>query len=348
MTSTILAGIQRRNLTIGRIRAGDKDEKGRPHRLEGFRFTTSSARAAMVIAELYQGQEPRTWGRQWEVYTPVRELEIALPPGDLVIRQAMMRWSGGGPVMVCDGVTTTRPGRGPCQCPQPEDPCDEESVWEAIRERRRLAGLKQPRGCYPYTWISMVLCDVPGIGVWQLLSKSENAAAEIVGQAVMLEQARAAGQFLPATLVLEYRESRVDGLLRQYNVPLLRVDESVRAVAAGELAGRPLAAQLPPRPGTGPLAIMAGRADDAPPPLDLSMIDDREPLTAQQVADMAASVTTRAQVEELIAKAKADGADADLICPDPSRPDHYVELRVYLTAVWQVGPENARQAVPGE
>jgi hypothetical protein len=345
MTSTILAGIQRRNLTIGRIRSGDRDEKGRPHRLEGFRFTTSSELAAHAVAELYQGQEPRPWGRQWEVYTPVRELGMSLPPGDLVIRQAMMRWSGGGPVMVCDGETTSRPGRGPCQCPQPEDPADEESVWEAIRERRRLAALKVPQGCYPYTWISMVLADIPGIGVWQLLSKSEQAAAEIIAQAVILEKARAAGQFLPATLVLEYRESRVDGLLRQYNVPVLRVDESIRSIAAGELAGRPLAAQLPPAHGTGPLAIMAARAADEPPPLDLSMIDDRKPLTAQQAADIARGAATRGDVEALISRARADGVDdADMICPDPGRPDHYIGLRDYLAALWKRLPE----AVPGE
>jgi hypothetical protein len=345
MTSTILAGIQRRNLTIGRIRSGDKDEKGRPHRLEGFRFTTSSELAACTIAELYQGQDPRPWGRQWEVYTPVRELGMALPPGDLVIRQAMMRWSGGGPSVVCDGVTTTRPTRGPCQCPQPDDPCDEESVWEAIRERRRLAAQKVPQGCYPYTWIKMVLADVPGIGVWQLLSKSEQAAAEIVDQAVMLERARAIGQLLAATLVLEYRESRVDGLLRQYNVPVLRVDESVRAIAAGELAGRPLAAQLPPRHGTGPLAIMAGRAADAPPPLDLSMVDDRVPLDAQMVADLAAGARTRGDIDALKERGRAHGIDpTDMICPDPARPDHYIVLRDYLAVLQKRLPE----AVPGE
>lgn len=345
MTSTILAGIQRRNLTIGRIRAGDKDENGRPHRLEGFRFTTSSELAAHTIAQLYQGQEPRPWGRQWEVYTPVRELGMSLPPGDLVIRQAMMRWSGGGATMVCNGVKTSRPAAGPCQCPQPDDPCDEESLWAAIRERRRLAALKVPQGCYPYTWISMVLADIPGIGVWQLLSKSEQAAAEIIAQAVILEKARKAGQFLPATLVLEYRESRVDGLLRQYNVPVLRVDESIRSIAAGELAGRPLAAQLPPAHGTGPLAIMAARAADAPPPLDLSMIDDREPLTAQQVADLAAGANTRGDVEALIERGRADGIDpTDMICPDPACPDRYIELRDYLGGLKRRLPE----AVPSE
>lgn len=264
----ILTGIQTRSYMIGRIKAGDKDEKGRPHRLDGFRFTTPSQKVAGEVAEFYQGGDVRSWGQQWEVYTSLTEIAVALPPGSLVINQSMMRWSGGGPTVVCDGVTTTRPGRGPCQCPQPDDPCDPESVWAAINERRRLAGQKTPAGCYPYTWINVSLPDIGGFGVWKLLSKSENAAAEIIAQAVLLERARAAGQFLPARLALEYRESRVDGLLRQYNVPALRIDDSLRALAGkgGEFAGRPLAEQLPPAPGQARAITTGSSAPLVPPP----------------------------------------------------------------------------------
>src|SRR5581483_11036608 len=246
----IKTGIQRRNYRIGQIKAGDKNEKGLPRRLSGFRFTTHAQNVAYEVAEFFGGDEPRPWGRQWEVYTKAADIAVALPPGNLVISQSMMRWSGGGPVMVCDGETTSQPQRGPCQCPQPDAPTDETSVWEAIRERRRLAAMKTPQGCYPYTWFNVCLPDIAGgAAVWQLLSKSENAAAEIIAQAALLEQARAAGQYLPARLALEYREARVDGMLRQYNVPVLRVDASIRAIANGDFAGRSLADQLPPAPG---------------------------------------------------------------------------------------------------
>jgi hypothetical protein len=266
---TILTGIQTRSYVVGRIRAGDKDENGRPHRLDGFRFTSPSPKVAREIAELGQGEEPRPWGKQWEVYTSLTEIAVALPPGSLIINQSMMRWTGGGPTMVCDGVTTTRPARGPCQCPQPDDPCDPESVWQAISERRRLAGQKTPAGCYPYTWINVSLPDISGgTGVWRLLSKSENAAAEIIAQAVLLERARAAGRFLPARLALEYRESRVDGLLRQYNVPALRIDDSLRAIAnmGGDFNGRPLSEQLPPAPGPARAITTGAEAPLRPPP----------------------------------------------------------------------------------
>ena len=326
----ILTGIQRRSYVIGRIRTGDKDEKGRPHRLDGFRFTTPSPKVAAEIAEYTQGDEPRPWGREWEVYTKIRRIPVALPPGDLVINQAMMRWSGGGPTMVCDGVTTSKPGRGPCQCPQPGDPGDEDSVWEAINERRRLAGLKTPQGCYPYTWINVCLPDIGGgSAVWRLLSKSENAAAELIQQASLLERARAAGQYLPAELALEYREARVDGTLRQYNVPAIRVDASIRAIANGEFAGRSLADQLPPAPGEQRRAITAA----APVPA----AQDSPPLNAQQIADIAAMAETREDIEKVAATAKENRCEDDMVCTN-RETDYWQELHSYLTEKWKTLP----------
>ena len=159
----ITAGLQPRvTYRAGQIRSGDKDGQGRPHRLDGFRFTSHSEEAALRCAELYDGYDLRPWGRQWEVYTNCRVLDVALPPGKLVITQAMMRWTGGGPSVVCDGKRTVKPEHGPCQCPQPDDPYDEESVWQAVRERQRLAGFKVPAGCKPHTWVSVALPDIDG------------------------------------------------------------------------------------------------------------------------------------------------------------------------------------------
>ncbi len=216
-----------------------------------------SENAAIEVAERFDGYDLRPWGRQWEVYTRLRSLAVALPPGKLVISQAMMRWTGGGPSVVCDGKRTSKPATGPCRCPQPDDPYDEVSVWRAVEERCRLAGQKAPAGCYPYTWVSVMLPDIDGFGVWTLLSKSERAASEIVQQARLLEAYRAADEFCPAEVALEYHESRVDGLLRQYNVPVIRVGKSLRKVAA-ELGGGDLAAQLPPPRER--IAITSGRA----------------------------------------------------------------------------------------
>lgn len=335
----ILAGIQRRNYRIGQIKAGDKDEKGFPRRLAGFRFTTHAPNVAAEVAEFFGGEQPRPWGKQWEVYTKVSDIAIALPPGDLVISQAMMRWSGGGPTMVCDGVNTSQPQRGPCQCPQPEDPGDEDSVWEAIRERRKLASQKTPRGCFPYTWINVCLPDIGGgSAVWQLLSKSENAAAEIIQQAALLERARTAGQYLPARLALEYREARVDGMLRQYNVPVLRVDASIRAIANGEFAGRSLADQLPPAPGGSRLAITGGTTAPAPrEERPAPVARTQRPPTAQDIANAAAKATARTQIVEMKAQAGEHRVEQDMICP-PGSSDLYEELDSYLHGRWEELP----------
>jgi len=335
----ILAGIQQRSYVIGRIRTGDKDDKGLPHRLDGFRFTTPSPKVAAEVAEFTGGDKPRQWGREWEVYTKIRRIPVALPPGNLVINQAMMRWSGGGPTMVCDGVTTSKPQRGPCQCPQPADPDDPDSIWEAISERRRLAGLKTPQGCYPYTWINVCLPDIGGgSAVWRLLSKSENAAAELIQQAALLERARAAGQYLPAELALEYREARVDGTLRQYNVPAIRIDASIRAIANGEFAGRSLADQLPPAPGEQRRAITAGEQAARPQREDRPAATVRPGAipTAQDIANAASKATTRAQVVDLKAMAEEHRVQQDMICPPGA--DYHEELDSYLHGKWEELP----------
>ena len=253
-----------------------------------------------------------------------------------------MRWSGGGPTMVCDGITTSQPQRGPCQCPQPDDPGDEDSVWEAIRERRRLAGLKTPQGCYPYTWINVCLPDIGGFGVWQLLSKSENAAAEIIQQAALLEQARAAGQYLPARLALEYREARVDGMLRQYNVPAIRIDASIRAIANGEFAGRSLADQLPPAPGEQRRAITSGAAlarEDRP-----AIAQDKPP-TAQQIADAAAKATTLDELTPLKAQSNEHRLGEDMICP-PGSDDRSRNSTPTCSASGRTFPRQVRHEPP--
>jgi len=330
----ILTGIQARNYVVGRIRTGDKDDQGHPHRLDGFRFTSPSPKRAAEIAELYDGSQPRPWRQEWEVYTRLREITIALPPGRLVISQAFMRWSGGGPTMVCDGMTTTQPQHGPCQCPQPAIPGDEESLWQAIKERRRRAALKTPQGCYPYTWINVSLVDVGDFGVWRLLSKSENAAAEIIDKALLLERARAAGQYLAATLALEYRESRVDGMLRQYNVPAIRVDDSVRAIATGQIAGRSLADQLPPAAGGRHRAITAGPvppdAGQACPATQAA--PGAGQVTAQEIADRAKTTVTRSGIKELMKLAAVSRCGQDLVEVD----DAWEELDGYLNDLLRV------------
>ena len=328
------AMLQQRNSVIGTLHPGDKitiNDKLVPHALENWRITTHSRTTAVQLADLYGGQ-PLRWGKQWEVYTEVDELPVALPPGQLVITQNMERWSGGGCLMRCDGERATFPAVGPCTCPTPENPDDEASWWEAAEKRKELVGLKVPRGCKPYTRLALVLADIGGVGVFKLTSTSEQAAAEIGKQAVILEKHRARGIFLPARVAIEARTALVRGQTRNFVVPVLRLDNTIREIMSGATAFLEMARQLPPPPGT--LAITAGPAH-VPDSVEYTGGPDLA-VTAQSLADRAALATDQAQVQELIDIARRAHLENDLVWArsgdEPGAPFDEVPLPQVLVA----------------
>lgn len=347
----ILAGIQARNSQIGAIRIGDEvtgaNGKSQPRKLAAFRFTSPSRTAAEQIAGLYGGGDitpwfPRAgkqWGQQWQVYTEAAEIAIALPPGDLVITQDMELYGGGGLARKCDGITMSRPRPGPCQCPQAADcPFGDASAeyaaeW-AVMERKRLAALKNPQGCKPKTRFNVMLPDVGDFGVWVLRTNSEEAAAEVRSKAYILEKARAGGVILAARLAVEQRMLMVGGVLREYPVPVIRLDDSVRALASGELQARSMAAQLPPAPSEQRRAITAG----VPAPREEQ---DSPPLTAQQIAGAVAAADSRQAVERLMAIAKENRAEDDHIRVPDLDSELYEPLSDYAGGKWKSLPAEA-------
>ena len=243
--------------------------------------------------------------------------------------------------MRCDGRRTILPEIGQCQCPQPDNPDDEASVWAAIDKRHELAALKVPRGCKPYTRLSLCLPDIGDVGVFQLTSTSEQAAAEIAMKALIMEAHRARGVFLPARVGIEPRQSVVRGQTRHFVVPVLRLDNTIREIMTGEPGRLAAAQQLPPPPGER-LAITAGAAPRTPaqrPAAD----DDSEPLTAQQIADIVSACETRAQVDTWAAKARDNRVEADLICVPGQDTEQYEELRAFVNAKWKSLPPPARR-----
>lgn len=347
----ILAGIQARNSQVGAIRIGDEND-GRPRKLNAFRFTSPSRTAVEQIAGLYDGSDitpwfPRPgkqWGQQWQVYTEVSEIAIALPPGDLVISQDMELYGGGGLARKCDGITMSRPKPGPCQCPQAaacpfEDASPEYAAEWAVMERKRLAALKNPQGCKPKTRFNVMLPDVGDFGVWVLRTSSEEAAAEVRSKAYILEKARAGGVILAARIAIEQRMLMVGGVLREYPVPVIRLDDSMRALASGELQARSMAEQLPPAPGETRLAIagappaVPAQRPAAPQAAARQAAVPAPPPTAQQIADAAAKATTRAQIREMKAAADEHRLDEDMICPPGA--DLYEQLDSYLHSRWE-------------
>lgn len=241
--------LQRRMRTLGRIRIGQQVayEKGgrtkyRPAKLETFRLTSRSRELIAAAAEALGG-EVRPWQNgdhpEWEVVTHASALDIVIAPGEPVT-QHMEMWAAGGCVRRCDGVTMTN--GAPCLCPR--DP----------QERRDLAA--QGEACKPTTRLTVLLPQLPDLGVWLLSSGGFYAAVELAGAADFLTQASEAGVFIPARLRLEQRKVKRPGQPEhEFAVPVIEFTQTRMADlalpapgesgTAGRLGGRPAVPALP-------------------------------------------------------------------------------------------------------
>lgn len=218
---------QRRGVVLGSIRIGTTVlSKGKmvPAKLDTFRLTSPDQHKVNAAALLYGG-EVKPWrplgrtagGEQWEVVTTVDRLPVRVPPGEPV-QQMYEQW-GGVRQRLCDGFTERMSGTT-CQCPAD------------LMERRKLAA--DGHACKPITRLSLILADLPGLGVWQLTSTGDYAADELANVAELLRRSEAAGVMLPATLRLEQRESRGSGKVHHFAVPVLDVGATLAALESGD------------------------------------------------------------------------------------------------------------------
>jgi hypothetical protein len=198
-------------------------------------------------------------GPAFQVTTELDRLPVVLPPSG-AFSQAMELWTSAGLARRCDGQALV--DGSACQCPA--DPGDR-------RDQAKLGA-----ACAPVTRLSVLLPDVPGVGVWTLTSRGWAAAAELGGMAGILEGLAAAGRMVPAELRLERREKRVPGQpTKHFIVPVLEVPElrlaelMVGGPALGQI-GPGHVRQMPQLPapaggsavGASPLLPGATRADD--------------------------------------------------------------------------------------
>lgn len=261
--------IQRRGQQIGRIRIGEQvgtgkhdkngNEKTRPSRLSTFRFTTQSRVSADAIAALYGGTV-RDWQGQYEVITRESAIGVTVPPRDQVVSQWYEMWSKGGCQRRCDSQREQLSG-GPCLCPHARNPGDEDEVAKCALERADLARRNPPEACKMVTRVSVMIPDLPGIGVFRIDTGSFYAATEIGDTAEILQMARDKGVFLPAILRIEQRSRVANGETKKYPVPVLEITSTLRKITSGELEAGGISAQLPPPPGEQPKAITAGTPD---------------------------------------------------------------------------------------
>ena len=324
--------IQRRGQQIGRLRIGQQVQaangKMRPSRLDTFRFTTGSRTTADAIAALYGG-EVRQWEREFEVITGKSEIGVTVPPRDEVISQWYEKWTAGGCQRRCDS-QHEQISNGPCQCPHAADPSDPDEVAAAALERARLAKMNPPQACGLVTRISVMIPDLPGLGVFRLDTGSYYAATEIGDSAALMQVARDKGVFLPAMLRIEHRQRVAGGQTKKFPVPVLEVLTTFRDLATGAIESAGITAQLPPAPGEARRAITSGAPVVPPQREDTPAARSEKPPTAQQIADAAAKATTLEELTPLKAQSNEHRLGEDMICPPGG--EIYEELASYLLA----------------
>jgi Recombination directionality factor-like len=362
-----MLGAQRRTQKTGDIRTGKyvppaNGKRGYPTAIDTFRFTTQSPNAAEAVAGLFGGTvapwEHNDRNRGLEVITDTTVLNVLVPPYDNVIVQWYEWWTKGGLQHRCDSQFDMKT-QSTCICPHAEDPTNADECRTAGIRRAELA--KQGKACHAITRTYLQLPELPDIGVWRITTGSFYAAGEMADKARMLKIARDAGVFLPAVIRLEPRQIVEDGETKNFNVPVLELLDSMLTLSSGRLepginagiqrltAGTTTLAlgtarQLALAPGTGapaesvmPPAVPPADAPPAQPAepnrtAGSKAATEPSPLTAQEIADLAANAETWKQVEVLIKRAiRLDCADVYIHEPGTD-PEVHSQLRDYLTA----------------
>lgn len=256
--------IARRLPTGGRIRIGVKSGRAMKA-LDTFRFTSPDPAALGQVAELYGGavkewKEPKAAPGQFELFTDASEIRIALPPDPLGGTPMYELWGGGGRQRYCDGETCEMLVQGTDGIDMQHAPC--------------LCIAKEELACKLITRLSVLLPEIRFVGVWRIDTKSQNAAEELPGMVDLIRSLQDRG-IVKGLLRIESRRQVVAGETRQFKVPVLGVDESIEALAAG--AGR-MGSAL----GTGSVPVAgeleAGEAGDGDVP---GVGPDAEPLPSR-------------------------------------------------------------------
>jgi hypothetical protein len=212
--------IQHRMRELGRLRIGVKEEKtvnGKkitfPKKITTFRFTSHDKLSIEVAAKAYGGKvqqcddksSPELKG-QWEVVTDASELPFY--PSPVPPSQYMELWSGGGCIRRCDG----------CK--------------ELLTDSDCLCDSDSPE-CKPTTRLSLILPDIPDIGVWRIESHGWNAAVELIQTFEWIRNIVGSGRIIEARLALEERTGKKDGKTTRFIVPVIRVSQTPRELLAG-------------------------------------------------------------------------------------------------------------------
>lgn len=197
-----LINLQRRLTEAGRIRAGEKTDKGAPKRLDTWRITSPHRHLIDEAAERYGGKV-QPWkspvGDEWEVVTETASLPVLIMPS-YSLRQSYEHWAGPSKCeRRCDGIIESLSGQ-PCVCNSEGFAGDE---------------------CDLHTRLTVALPDLTTMLGWRLETKGENAARELAGGMEIAEALAVGRPFLPARLILTERRGQRDGQAVRYVVPVI-------------------------------------------------------------------------------------------------------------------------------
>jgi Recombination directionality factor-like len=191
---------------LGRIRLGDQvplpNKTGtRPRRLDAFRLTSTNKPRLEAAATLWGGTvrkwEDATSEKSWELYTDKDTLPVVVPPFH-ALSQANEIWQGSECRLRCDGETILT-------CVKDERRVGQPCACAKFSLKERLEKAKKGEACQTMTRLSLILPDLPGVGVWRLDTGSYYAGMELQGNTALLEQASAEGCYIECALQLEER-----------------------------------------------------------------------------------------------------------------------------------------------
>jgi hypothetical protein len=190
-----LRGVPQRTPELGRIRLGEKGDRGQPVKLKTFRLTSHSRALLEAAAKLYGGTV-RAWDGapdegMWQVTTAASELDVLIPGAAGAVSQSMELWKGGTCARLCDETTVRLPDKStaPCVC-------------------TALGQSGPDRDCEIVTRFRVILPRVPGLGVWMLTTSGWMAATTLPSTLTLLAR-MTSGEWIPAVLRAEQRSKKV-------------------------------------------------------------------------------------------------------------------------------------------
>lgn len=238
-----LSNLARRMPEHGRIRLGEKGNKGQPVKLDHPRFTSRDKKAIDEIAHLYGGT-PRPWAdKQYEVKTEADEIPVVLPPDPLGGTPIYELWSKGGCQRRCNGVV----------CTVSEETRD---GFELV-EVDCICSKNESLECKPTTRLNVVLPEITFGGAWRLESNGWHVAHEMPGMVEAILEFSQRG-YTRAVLAMESRKSVKNGRTQHYVVPVIRPAVSLEALVSGEGSLRAIS--------PAPLAELVDAPDSNPGP----------------------------------------------------------------------------------